>query len=455
MVHRSIYLFCTLLLLGLVALPQPSYATPTNTSSPGDQQCTNFADRINASQQDVPGAQKGILSDVYGFIKDVVGTATRTIFETFTGSPSYLRAINAAMILMVTFYAIGFMVGIVQPSFQQMLMRIVKVSFIYALISPGGWQFFSDNIVHFFQDGSDSLIIGIQQIATGIPPAPDATPFYALDGIAKFVMHPDTLIALMGAFTSGPYGLAMGGLMTIAFFGFFKLIIRTLEVYAITFVARSLILGLAPIFLGFLLFDRTKNIFTAWVNSLINLSLQPVLMFVFLSFFLTLINTSAQKMLGSELCWTSFQTVTGTSDLMSFWRFKDSTLNAPISGEMTFEGSLECLLNPSTATKCKAFPISIIDILSFLILVYLATRFADVVDKISSELSNAYVALDTTGKLEQIADEQNRNLGGGGGGKGGGGGANKPQGGQAGNKSANHKPARKPAAGLAGHRKNP
>lgn len=387
----------------------PDMASAQDSTEPEEQVCTSFKERALMMENGVPG-KTGLLSGIYLTIVGVVNDATEKLFKAFTESDTYQYAVSGALTLMVVFYGVGFVIGVVQPSFQQVLIRLVKMSIIFSLISPMGWNFFNDNVVRFFQDGTDDIIKKVQEIATTVPAPPDATPFYALDRIADFLIQPDTIIAIMGAMgAGGPYGIAMGGLLALAMLGFFKMVLQALSTYAITFVARALVLGVAPIFFIFLLFDRTKNMFVSWLNALINLSLQPILLFTFLSFFIVMIESASTDMLaGKELCWGEFKNVSGSTNSLSFWRFRDPTTGTIVTGDYTFKGSLECMVSPLSAggTKCEAFPIGTLNMLSFLILVYLATRFVEVVKRISSELSNALVGLDSSGKLEQIMQAQ-------------------------------------------------
>ena len=413
--------FCVIALLamGLAFTPSPvlagTPAKPSKQAAADPDSCTTFATRATTSLGSAAPAP-GILTEIYSFLRKTINTATMNLFNSFVNDSGYKMAVFGAMSLMITFYGVGFLMGIVQPSFQQVLIRLVKIGILFTLISPGrygGWQFFSDYVVTFFQDGSDQLINGIQAIGFGIPAPPNSSPFYALDRVATFLINPDTIIALLGAIgAGGAYGLAMGGIMMLAMFGFFKLILKTLEVYAVTFVARSLVLGVAPIFFVFLLFDRTKQMFIAWVNALLNLSLQPILMFTFLSFFLVMIETSAKDMLGTELCWHEFKNLDSSTNKMAFWKFVDEDGDT-MTGEMDWNGALECTIKKTQTPgkKCPVFPVNIVDILSFLILVYLATKFAEVTKTIASELSNALVNLDNTGKLEQIISKNNQSAG--------------------------------------------
>lgn len=418
----SFLCLCLMAMMFMIAAPENASAQTLPGGGIGPVQpdvCTNFVTRAqNTFGNTTSATNTGLLSGIYTFINNTVNSATKDLFQSFTNNPKYQKAVYAAITLMITFYGVGFIIGIVQPSFQQVLVRLVKVGIIFSLISSTGWTFFSNSVVKFFQNGSDDIIKGVQHIATGIAPTATDTPFYALDRVADFVVQPDTIIAIMGAIgAGGPFGLTMGGLMLIAMAGFVRLLLKTLQTYAITFVARALILGLAPIFFIFLLFDRTKSMFISWLNALINLSLQPILLFTFMSFFIVMIENSAKEMLGTELCWQQFSNVEGSSSPLAFWRFRSDTGNSTGMGDMTYQGALECLLSPdpTVVEKCKKkpFPISIVDLLSFLILVFLATRFTEVVQRISSELSNALVALDGSGKLDQLLSSQNKAPGGG------------------------------------------
>ncbi len=405
----------TFLASPMAAMAQAADPAAPATATEDDAYCTkNAQNQVDAENKETPG----ILSEIYIFIKDVVGVATQKLFSAFTSNDAYQNAVYWTMVLMVVFFGIGFTIGIVQVSFQQVLIRLIKMAIIFAVISPTGWTFFSDTVVKFFMDGTDELVKGVIEIGMGdgtlLPP--DATPFYRLDKMANFMIQPDTLVTLLGTiFSGGPYSMMMGGLMVIATWGFVSMLINALQTYAVTFVGRSLLLGVAPIFIVFLLFDKTKQMFTSWLNALLSMSLQPILLFTFLSFFIVLIESSAKDMMSSELCWTEFSGVQGTTNKLSFWRFKDPGTGELMTSPMTWEGSLQCLIEGKgkDGAACQEFPINIIDILSFLILVYIAQRFGGkggVIDRIANELSNTFISLDAGGKMDQFFKQASGSL---------------------------------------------
>lgn len=389
--------------------------TPASGSA-SNQVCTDIK---GAKQRAFSTANKkpGLLSDIYTFITTTVNDATKKLFNAFTKSQAYQAALMAAATMMIVFFGVAFTIGLVQASFQQVLVRLIKLGLIFAALSPSGWSFFSDTVVKFFMTGTDDMVKGVIAIGTGVRAPAGATPFYQLDQLGDMMIQPDTLVMIFGSLgAGGPYGMMMGGLMMIAIWGMMGLLINALKTYATTFVARSLLLGVAPIFLVFMLFDRTKQMFMSWLQALLAMSLQPILLFTFLSFFMLLIESAAKDMMSAELCWTQFTNGQGFANNGAFWRFKDPKTGQLLTSEMTWEGALSCVIEGKrtaggTAKPCSEFPINIIDVLSFLILVYIAQRFADVIDRIANELSNTFISLDAGSKIDQFMKQASKSMG--------------------------------------------
>ena len=190
----------------------------------------------------------------------------------------------------------------------------------------------------------------------------------------------------------------MGFLLAFACLGFIQLVVKGLKLYAISFIVRALLFGVAPIFIVFLLFEKTKPLFSGWVNILVNTSLQPILYFTFISFFLVMMMGAARDMLGAnDLCWAQTKFVDGTSNTAAFWKFKQFGETFPRATESNWRGPLECAIN---GQQCTEFPINIVDILAFVILVYVAMQFAQVVEAIAHELSNAAIHMSTDAKRD-------------------------------------------------------
>ncbi len=404
-------LCCAVMLIGTLSLlPVAAQAQTTPQPTPTDLQCTNLS-QLNADT----GTNDGhLLTDITTYIKNIINGASQQLFTAFTGSNSYNIVLNACASLMVIFYGIGFTFGIVQPSFGQVLVRIIKFGIIYTIASPAGWDYFNQYVATFFNDGTDQIISEVMSIGTGVPITAGSSPFQSLDHLAHVFLSPDMIIAVLGAtFASGPYGMGISFLIAWAAWGVVKLLLNGLKTYALAFLVRALLFGVAPVFFIFLLFDRTRQIFSGWVNLLVFLSLRPILYFTFISFFMVMITSSMNDMMGgAELCWSEYSNVSGGPNKVAFWRFKPAGQQFPDVEKQDWKGPLSCQLNGGVypngvvddkgnslaGQKCKPYPINIVDILSFLILIYVAGKFADSIESIANELSNSYASIDAGGR---------------------------------------------------------
>ena len=352
----------------------------------------------------------GLITQVIDYIKEIIDDTSEQLFNGIVGNSGFKAAVNAAFVLTITFFGVAFMFGIVPFTFGQALTRGLKIAIIAALIGGGGWTFFSEHAVTFFNDGTDDLIGQVISIATGEPHTPgDPQPFRQLEKVVIETLSPEMMITNLTTFLTGPQGLAMGGMLGIGIMAFVQMLVKAMRVYVISLVAKALLFGLAPIFISFILFERTKHIFTGWLNQLVNYSLQPLLLFAFLSFFVVLIESSVKNILSTDICWVPVQHLSGNTTETKFWRFVDEN-GEPTSDEFTWDGLASCIEASGTGEKCKDFPISILDILTFLILSHLAYRFSDVVVHIATEIASSTLFLDKlrSGLSDVINDSQIR-----------------------------------------------
>lgn len=406
---------CLIALMCMALLSVPHVAMAAEPIDPSV--CTTMSDRADELFSGEPDANEpGILAEIFGFIKEVTEGATQNIFSNFVGNSSYQYAISGVLTLYIAIFGAMFTMGLVQATFGQVLQRLVKIALILTLLTEG-WGFFNQYVVAFFNDGTDELIGAVMDIAAGQPAgtttAIGASPFYRIDRIASFLIHPETIVALMGSATSGVYAFGMTGLMLLAFFGFVKLLVNALQTYAVAFVVRSLLLGLAPIFFVFLLFERTKGLFTGWLNLLVGFSLNPILLFTFLSFMVVMIQSATVNMMSVELCWATVSPEEGKNSQKQFWRFLDEN-GEPYLLDWDFEGNKQCTIasGAQAGQECPQFPIKIIDVLTFFLLVWLAMRFSEVIERVSNELASTVASLSADTKLMHYLSKDNASDGG-------------------------------------------
>jgi type IV secretory pathway VirB6-like protein len=166
--------------------------------------------------------------------------------------------------------------------------------------------------------------------------------------------------------------------MCLAILSFIRSLVTAMWVYVMSLVMKTLLYGLAPVFIPTLLINRTKHIFEGWVAQLVNATLQPILLFIFFVFFVKLLEGSIDNILHTPVCFSKLpEGWKGTGFDFSFWRFMSYS-----SGEWKVDTSGYDAVD-------KKFPISIVSVLTFLAIAEIANRFNQVVISISTQISNA------------------------------------------------------------------
>lgn len=333
--------------------------------------------------------QKGIITSVVEQIQNMVGKAMKKMFEAIVANPSFQSAIWAAMVLFIALYGAGFLMGVVNLTLGEGIVRLLKLGVIFTLISPDGWNFFNSYVADFFIKGTDELIEVMTSIAVGGTPGTGGGdgPLAVLDSTVRVVFSFKMFISLVTALGTGPYGVMFTALLLYSLGTFIRAVLQAAWVYLMAIIAKMLLLGLAPIFISFLLFSRTKQLFDGWLGQLVNYSLQPILLFAFLGFYTVLIESSLKSILNTEMCWVPLpQSWLGSIFELHMWRYmiegKAYTGGWGWLGATGVDGSGNPLTN-------KVFPIDIVDVLIFLLLAQLAWRYTQVVVSIAREIAGS------------------------------------------------------------------
>jgi|GEM_PF-1941958 len=368
------------------------FAIKSNTTS-----ATGSGDSSLAALGDSDQA-KGLVSGVVGKIKDKLSDTSKNLFKAITEGKGYIGTLRAAMTLYIAIYGILFMAGIAEIKFNEFIIMLTKFAIVGALLSSGSWEFFSSTVVTFFNDGTDYLINEITKIAVGGEPAASGSSaggmqgaFSAIDIAVSKAVSSKMMVTVMAALPANLYGVLFGGMLVASLFLFMTAVLKATWVYVMSLAMRTLLFGLAPIFIPCILFQRTRHLFDGWINQIVAASIQPVLLFIFLTFFVRLMDASMANVLHTPVCWSPLaESWRGSPFELYFWRFMKKD-DAGHWQPRTGEGSLD-----------EGFPIDLIAILTFLILAYLANSFNSVVMQISQQLSSASSNLAGSNPISEI-----------------------------------------------------
>ncbi len=255
---------------------------------------------------------KQIISTVIAMAMDAFNS---TMFEIYCRlAEDYKPVVQALLILYIVLYGLGYLTNMVQRSWGEMVLRLIKVTFIYYLATNSDtfYNYMYGIIMEFIRFGSCLVLSfdvpsGAATTSAVFGEGTDIAGSCGAGGIfTKFDMLFHMAIGMDTEF--GPLVL-LGGLalaislskisfvgwivLVLAFFGILTSIFAFLRIL-VTFVSSILFLSFqllwAPIFIPFLLFKQTDDMGWRWLAAIISNAIQPILVLIFLGLVALTIN---------------------------------------------------------------------------------------------------------------------------------------------------------------------
>lgn len=336
----------------------------------------------------------GIVSGVIASIRLILDGLAQNLYNSVILNPSFRVAATSALTLYVIIYGILFTFGMTQVTLMDFLVRCVKIGIVGALITPGSWTFFYNYVGVFFIEGTDELLELMASIATGTPldPGGHAYPFAVIDNAIADLASPRMMAIMIATLLTGPYGLVLILIMLMGVGRFIGAILQAAWVYLMSLVVKIFLFALAPIFFIFLLFGRTRNLFDGWLNQLISASLQPIFLFAFFAFFAVLVRASLLKLMAVPACLTPIPggSIPGTKITGEIWRFMRVD---PATGQY--------VLNTGPVTFSDPTAFGIMDLLAFVLCVYLLVRFMSVSLQLAKDIAGGGFNLNVSGAVSE------------------------------------------------------
>jgi type IV secretory pathway VirB6-like protein len=255
------------------------------------------------------GAAQSFIDSIRGFIK--------TSYDSYINSSVYKNIFTIVWILFFAFMGIGFFVGVLQFSKAELTTIMLRFAVITALLSPDGWNFFNDYIVTgIFALSSDlsSLVLNATNDAvflnnTGFSISSgnmDVSMLSELDKIFDMLTSPALHAKVVALLFSHEIGFIMILCLYFVFLALITALIQFTVIFIFIFINLTILLSLAPIFILFAVFKYTRNnYFQPWLQSLVGSAIQPIMLFVFLGLFLSIINYLLIDILYYKACWRS------------------------------------------------------------------------------------------------------------------------------------------------------
>lgn len=292
--------------------------------------CDANYNRIENGQV-VSAWQQGITRRLYNKL-----TGGTVVYGVVVGNP-FLSLVRAALVLFVVLYGASFFLGLISRKQDEFLGRMVRFCIVLMLLTDTSWQFFSRHMFDAFVYGVDDLIAVMSSEFTGAATslttgvqivddngqfiesgtlqrsssyvAPGSNIFAFADLTFNMFFQIPTWIKVAGLLFASPIGIIYILILVLGFIVFLFCIIKALILYLLALLSISLLLAVSPIFISFMLFNRTRPLFNGWVYNLFSFGIQPVFVFTALAIFNLFVYSIMYTILYYRVCWQSVFTL--------------------------------------------------------------------------------------------------------------------------------------------------
>ncbi|NDB81812.1 MAG: type IV secretion system protein [Alphaproteobacteria bacterium] len=213
-------------------------------------------------------------------LKSQILDLSRALFNTIASNATFRIIANAFMILAVMIYGVGFSLGSINAKAKDLTIFIFKILIVSTVISPEGWSFFNEYLFSIFIVSTDALMIAVTDSTGSVN-----NPFGFIDPILQKYFNPDLWFIIFVYLAWWPLGYIIPGLLMGFGIGFFVWsFVEVVVTYLIAFWCTCVLIALAPIFIIFILFKQTSNMFQVLLSTLFCYVLQPLFALIFILF---------------------------------------------------------------------------------------------------------------------------------------------------------------------------
>ncbi len=214
--------------------------------------------------------------------------AVGVVFSGFVKQAAYV--IKIILVLYLVFFAISYMLGLVDYTTQGFIKYIMKFAIVVFLTSDTSWNFFGGYLVSFFIDGSIELVArysasflqavsGNQQTCESMIIEDPYVIFSIFNGPIYQFIAADTWKRIWAIFTNGLLGMVTAIFLILAIVYYFIAIVKATVMFMFAIIISSVLIVIAPVFIVCILFEKTKHMFDSWAKNLFSYALQPVFVY--------------------------------------------------------------------------------------------------------------------------------------------------------------------------------
>lgn len=267
------------------------------------------------------------IATVIALVTKELNDASEVLFNNIIIEGNYRLSLKAALSLYMIIHGILYIFGVLNMNQKELISLMMKLVIVIQLLTTStSWSVFNSYFFTFFTQGIGE-IIGI--ITYSISGTSDGTGLTFFDSMINLLFSYETTMKILSLIFSVPSGIVTVAMIYVAFGLFVLSLAKGLILYLLAYIAISLLISLAPIFICFLLFRTTRSLFDTWINQFASYFFQPLLVFTALAMMAQNIINSMYKLLGFKVCYNTWVKVLNTT-ILKMWQICPFNINTNI-----------------------------------------------------------------------------------------------------------------------------
>lgn len=297
----------------ITAAEQEGYVWLRIKNNPDDYKDSSGQYQVQLTTQVNTGSfQEDALTPLLTGFKNRLKSASSTIYKNMTcyqgegaeDCVNFFNYIKGILTLYVMTYGMMFLLGTVQISQTDLVIRVIKIGIVAGLMNDSTFEFFNDYIFNFVTDFTDEIIANIAGYSAFAGDEKIGNPLAFMNAILTKIFTGSTFSAqMMAMLTMGLNGQLYFVIVFVCIGIVLIVLVRTITVYLMAQLAIAILMGIAPLFLTFLLFNSTKYLFDNWVKFTFRYMVEPLVLLAGITVLTQLVTIFVDYIVGYSVCW--------------------------------------------------------------------------------------------------------------------------------------------------------
>ncbi len=254
-----------------------------------------------------------ILTPFLNGFKSTISDASAKIFRNMTclngaengaNCTNFFNYIKGILTLYIMGYGMMFLMGMVKISQTDLVIRVIKIGLVAGLMSGSTFDFFRDYVFDTVTNFADEIIANMSGYSLFSDEEHISNPLaFMAEVLSNILLNPTFSAQIMALLSMGISGIIYFIIMIVAIGILLIVLFRSITIYLMAFMALAVLMGIAPLFLTFILFQKTKYMFDNWVKYCFKYMLEPVVLMAGIIVITQLITIFLDNILSFSVCW--------------------------------------------------------------------------------------------------------------------------------------------------------